>query len=152
MIPQMMIMITPNLIFIRYHTTTINIYQRQNAWERIRPLVLQALDGLGLDFTGWTRVTFCHIDHLGNQWHLLLENQRQTLGTPLGAPESQAFRDSLVSYLTHPDILGFTPEPGQFSPVQVHEDLLRLLGEIKDALQSTKEASGDGPKLPPGHY
>ena len=40
----------------------IRIDRRQNAWERLRPLVLQAFAGHGLDFTrGWAGVTSCRI-------------------------------------------------------------------------------------------
>ena len=150
----------------------LQIDQRPNetAWEMIRPLISQALDGLGLDFAGidLSGVTSCRI-WLGerycgdnptnpNQWRLKLNlaNGREIQGGLGVGPESQVFRESLVSYLTHPNILGFKLKAGQFSPVQDNQDVNRLVGEIQDALQARKEAQeksqGDGPKLPPGRY
>ena len=173
------IKITQNDITISYededplYLVGLQIDQRphQSAWEMIRPLLTQALDGLGLDLLGLdlSGVTSCHIwlgdfdddsrpINLPHQWRLKLNmaNSREIQGGLGVGPESQAFRESLVSYISHPDILGFTPEAGQFSPVQDNQDVPRLVGEIQDALQARKEAKeksqGDCPKLPPGHY
>ena len=167
--------ITPDEITIWYEEEyedlgqyRLQIDQRTNetAWEMIRPLISQALDGPGLDFAGidLSGVTSCRI-WLGersqsnpNQWRLKLNlaNGREIQGGLGVGPESQVFRESLVSYLTHPNILGFKLKAGQFSPVQDNQDVNRLVGEIQDALQARKEAQekyqGDGPKLPPGRY
>ena len=82
--------------------------------------------------------------------------QKFTFTRNLPGQASQAFQESLVSYITHPDILGFNPEAGQFSPVFTPQDVSRLAEEIHTALQARKEAQeeahGDGPELPPGEY
>ena len=166
--------ITPDEITMEYDDLGLyglQIDQRANetAWEMIRPLISQALDGLGLDFAGidLSGVTSCRIwferccgdnPTNPNQWRLKLNlaNGREIQGGLGVGPESQVFRESLVSYLTHPNILGFKLEAGQFSPVQEDQDVNRLVGEIQDALQARKEAQeksqGDGPKLAPGRY
>ena len=173
------IKITQNDITISYededplYLVGLQIDQRphQSAWEMIRPLLTQALDGLGLDLLGLdlSGVTSCHIwlgdfdddcrpINLPHQWRLKLNmaNSREIQGGLGVGPESQAFRESLVSYITHPDILGFNLEEGQYSPVRNNEDVKRLAREIHDALQARKEeqekSQGDGTRLPENHY
>ena len=161
------------------HTFHIDQRQNQSGWEMIRPLLSQALYGCGLDISklDLSAVAACHIwfddedDHdflskweepislpLG-EWRLRLtmENgQRIQGGLEVGRPKGQAFGESLVSYITHPNILGFNLEEGQYSPVRDKEDVKRLAKEIHDALQARKEeleeSQGDGPKLPENYY
>ena len=160
-------------------TFHIDRRQNQSGWETIRPLLSQAFDGYGLDISklDLSAVAACHIwfdnedDHdflseweepislpLG-EWRLRLtmENGQRIQGwLGVGSPEGQAFGESLVSYITHPNILGFNLEEGQYSPVRNNEDVRRLAKEIHDALQARKEeqekSQGDGPKLPENYY
>ena len=160
-------------------TFHIDRRQNQSGWETIRPLLSQTFDGYGLDISklDLSAVAACHIwfddedDHdflskweepmslpLG-EWRLRLtmENGQRIQGwLGVGSPEGQAFGESLVSYITHPNILGFNLEEGQYSPVRDKEDVKRLAKEIHDALQARKEeleeSQGDGPKLPENYY
>ena len=141
---------------------SIDRSQNQSAWEMIRPLISQALDCLGLDLTGLSLsgVTACHIyincpiegqPKLEMAWKMANGGEIERKWEV--GPERQAFQDRVVSYITHPDILGFI---WQFSPVHNTKDVYRLVAEIHNALQARKEeqeeSQGDGTKLPENHY
>ena len=124
-----------------------------------------ALYDLGLDLTGLSLsgVTACYIyidcpiegqPKPGMAWKMANGSEIERKWE-IG-PERQAFQDRVVSYITHPDILGFIPAEGQFSPVHNTKDMYRLVAEIHNALQARKEeqeeSQGDGTKLPENHY
>ena len=126
----------------------IDCSQNQSKWVMIKPLISQALDGLGLDLTGLSLsgVTACYIyincpiegqPILEMAWKMASGSEIERKWEV--GPERQAFQNRVVSYITHPDILGFIPAENQFSPVQNTKDAYKLVEEIYNALQARKE-------------